>query len=256
MKRVVVLTAVFGLACSAKQLGWESEGHEHHTQHAQRAPDEEPAAAPAGPELVRGLGAHHHAIATQSAEAQKFFDQGFAWVFAFNHDEAVRSFTRAAELDPKSPMPHWGIAWALGPNYNLDVDDPREKQAYQEIQTAKKLAADGPPEERAYVPAMAVRFSANPKADRAKLARDYSAAMRDLSQRYPDDLDAATLYAESLMNLNPWKLWSLDGKPAPGTEEIVRVLESVLRRDPDHVGANHYYIHAVEASPNPEPATA
>src|SRR5262249_26049510 len=110
--------------------------------------------------------------------------------------------------------------------------------------------------ERAYVAAMAVRFSADPKADRTALARRYAAAMRELSRRYPDDLDAATLYAEGLMNLNPWKLWTLDGKPAPGTEEIVRVLESMLRRDPNHVGANHYYIHSVEASPHPERALA
>jgi tetratricopeptide (TPR) repeat protein len=229
-------------------------------QQPRKAPEPPPQAAPAtrpapsGPELVSGLGEHHHPIATSSEGAQAFFDQGFAWVFAFNHEEAVRSFTRAAELDPNAAMPHWGVAWALGPNYNSDVDDPREKQAYQEIQVAKRLAASGPPEERAYVAAMATRFSANSKADRTKLARTYSAAMRDLSRRYPDDLDAATLYAESLMNLNPWKLWTLDGKPAPDTEEIVRVLESVLRRDPHHVGANHYYIHSVEASRHPERA--
>ena len=237
------ITAAVAFACLVSCAGVHSVSRE----------SEHPGAS-SGPELVAGLGPHHHPIATGSSEAQAFFDQGFSWVFAFNHEEAVRSFTRAAELDPVAAMPHWGIAWALGPNYNLDVDDPREKQAYQEIQTAKALAADGPPEERDYVAAMATRFSSDPKADRAKLARAYSAAMRNLARRYPDDLDAATLYAESLMNRNPWKLWTLDGKPAPDTEEIVRVLESVLRRDPDHVGANHYYIHSVEASRNPERA--
>jgi len=215
-----------------------------------------PAQPPAGPQLVSGLAPHHHPIATDSAQAQAFFDQGFAWVFAFNHEEAARSFERAAELDPKSPMPHWGIAWAIGPNYNLDIDDERSVHASQAMARAKELAADAPQNERDYVAAMAVRFSPDPKADRKKLARTYAAKMRDLARRYPDDLDAATLYAESLMNLDPWKLWTLDGKPAKDTDEIVRTLESVLRRDPNHVGANHYYIHAVEASRNPERALA
>jgi hypothetical protein len=201
--------------------------------------------------MLTGFGTHHHPIVTSSAEAQRFFDQGFALVFGFNHEEAVRSFQRAAELDPMSPMPHWGIAWALGPNYNLDIDDPRAKQAFDEIGKARALAVSGAPHERAYVDALAVRYSPDPKADRAALARTYSAAMRALSQQYPDDLDAAALYAESLMNLTPWKLWTLDGTPADRTLEIVAILDSVLRRDPNHLGANHYYIHAVEASKDP-----
>ena len=108
-------------------------------------------------------------------------------MFAFNHDEATRSFERAAQLDPKSPMPQWGIAWSVGPNYNLDIDDPRAVQASQAIARAKELAANAPPQERAYVAAMVVRYSPDPKADRTKLARAYAAAMRDLSRRYPDD---------------------------------------------------------------------
>jgi tetratricopeptide (TPR) repeat protein len=203
------------------------------------------------PSVVQGFGSHHHPIVTSSSEAQQFFDQGFALVFGFNHEEAVRSFQRASELDPQAPMPHWGIAWALGPNYNLDVDDPRAKQAFDEIEKARALASAGSAHERAYVDALAVRYSPDPKADRAALARKYSAAMRELSGQYPDDLDAATLYAESLMNLRPWKLWTLDGKPADGTQQIVDLLQSVLRRDPNHLGANHYYIHAVEASKEP-----
>ena len=163
----------------------------------------------------------------------------------------MRSFRRAAELDPKAPMPHWGIAWALGPNYNLDVDDERAKQANAAIAKALALSKGGPEAERAYIEAMAIRFPTDAKPDRAALARKYADAMGELSRRYPDDLDAATLYAESLMNLRAWKLWSLDGKPAERTEEIVAVLESVLARDPNHLGANHYYIHTVEASPTP-----
>jgi hypothetical protein len=167
-------------------------------------------------------------------------------VYAFNHEEAARAFLHASALDPKAAMPYWGVAWAVGPNYNLDLDDPRAKQAFDAIPTAKTLAANGPAHEREYIDAMAVRYSADPRADRAALAREYSRAMGDLSRRHPDDLDAATLFAESLMNLKPWKLWSLDGQPAEGTEEIITVLESVLRRSPNHVGANHYYIHTVE----------
>lgn len=213
-----------------------------------------PAAQPRnsdGGGLLPGMGNHHHPIATSSPQAQQYFDQGFNLVFGFNHEEAVRAFKRAAELDPKAPMPHWGIAWALGPNYNLDVDDDRAKQANAAMAQALTLSKGGPEPERAYIEAMAIRFPTDAKPDRAALARKYADAMRDLSRRYPDDLDAATLYAESLMNLRAWKLWSLDGKPAERTEEIVAVLESVLARDPNHLGANHYYIHTVEASRAP-----
>ena len=171
-----------------------------------------------------------------------------AQAYGFNHEAAIRSFERASELDPNAAMPHWGRAWALGPNYNLDIDDPRATLAYEAIAKARVLAANSTEVERAYVEALAVRYSADLKADRAALARAYSEAMGDLSRRHPDDLDAAALYAESLMNLTPWKLWTIDGKPNVNTERIVSILESVLQRNPNHLGANHYYIHAVEAS--------
>ena len=212
-----------------------------------------PATAPPAT-LVAGMGRLHHAIATKNADAQRFFNQGLTYVYGFNHDEAIRSFRRAAELDPSSPMPHWGIALALGPNINLDVDPEREKAAYEEAQKAKALLGGAPAIERAYVEALAVRYSDDPKADLKALAVKYKDAMRNVVRQYPDDLDAAALYAESLMDLNPWQLWSSAGKPAEGTEEIVTVLEGVLRRDPQHIGANHYYIHAVEASKTPDRA--
>jgi len=202
-------------------------------------------------DVPAGFGEHHHPIQTTSPEAQRLFDQGMALAYGFNHEEAIRSFQGAAELDPNAAMPHWGRAWALGPNYNLDIDDPRAKQAFEAIDQARTLAERGPEHERAYVDALAVRYSADMKANRAGLARAYSTAMGELSRRYPDDLDAATLYAESLMNLRPWKLWTLDGKPAAGTGRILSVLESVLTRNPNHLGANHFYIHSVEASRTP-----
>ena len=208
------------------------------------------------PALITGLGHHHHAISTKSAEAQRFFDQGLTLVFAFNHEEATRAFRRAAELDPQSAMVFWGIALALGPCINLDVDPPHEKAAYEAAQKALSLAPGATQSERDYIQTLAKRYSSDLKADLRKLDAEYANAMRELSKRYPDDLDAATLFAESLMDLHPWKLWSLDGHPAEGTEEIVAVLESVLRRDPNHLGANHYYIHATEASPHPEWALA
>ena len=202
--------------------------------------------------LIPGVGDVHHPVSTSSAEAQRFFDQGLALVYGFNHDEAVRSFMRAAELDPQLAMAHWGVALALGPNINVPVDAEREKAAYEALQKARSLASRASEAERAYFEALSKRYSNDPKADLKKLDVDYKNAMADLVRRYPDDLDAATLYAESIMDLNPWQLWRKDGKPAVGTEAIVSVLESVLRRNPDHIGANHYYIHAVEASPHPE----
>jgi tetratricopeptide (TPR) repeat protein len=203
---------------------------------------------------LTAVGRQHHPIQTKSKEAQEYFDQGITLVYGFNHEEAARAFEKAAQLDPASPMPLWGIALAVGPNYNLDVDAEREKQAFEAIQKARKLAENAARVEQDYVNALAARYSGDANPDYKKLARDYAAQMRELAKRYPDDLDAATLYAESLMNLNPWRLWSLDGAPGENTEEIVRVLESVLARDPAHAGANHYYIHAVEASSSPQRA--
>jgi tetratricopeptide (TPR) repeat protein len=207
--------------------------------------------------LLPGLGQHHYTISTKSSEAQRFFDQGLTLVFGFNHEEAERSFRRAAELDSQSAMAYWGIALALGPCINnIDLDPPHEKAAYEAEQKALSLVSGATERERAYIQALAKRYSPDPKADLRKLDAQYANAMRGLSKNYPDDLDAATLYAESLMDLHPWKLWSLDRHPTEGTEEIIAVLESVLGRDPNHLGANHYYIHATEASPHPEWALA
>ena len=217
-------------------------------QHPHAAQGEKPAA------LVEGLGNVHHPVTTTNAEAQRFFDQGLAYLYAFNHEEAARAFKRAADLDPQLAMAHWGVALVLGSNYNLQADAPQLKAAYASIQTALGLAANASEHERAYIEALSKRYSGDPRADVRQLAVEYKNAMGLLVKRYPDDLDAATLYAESMMNLRPWKLWSADGQPAEGTAEIVAALESVLRRDPQHAGANHYYIHAVEASPNPERA--
>src|SRR5687768_1032279 len=207
-----------------------------------------PAKAPAPVALATGLGDINHPVSTSNAEAQKFFNQGLAYIYAFNHEEAVRSFKHAAKLDPQLAMAYWGTALALGSNYNVQAEGPALVEAYSNLQKAIELAPKASEHERAYIDALAKRYSSDVHADQTKLAADYKTAMGGLAKRYPDDLDAATLYAESMMNLRPWKLWSPDGKPAPDTLEIVAVLEGVLRRNPNHTGANHYYIHAVEAS--------
>src|SRR5215472_7210954 len=175
-------------------------------------------AQPNSPVLIPELGQHHHKISTKNPEAQSFFDQGLTLVFAFNHEEAARAFRRAAELDPQSAMVFWGIALALGPCINLDVDPPHEKAAYEAAQKALSLAPGATQSERDYIQTLAKRYSSDLKADLRKLDAEYANAMRELSKRYPDDLDAATLFAESLMDLHPWKLWSLDGRPTEGSE--------------------------------------
>lgn len=195
-------------------------------------------------------------MTTSNADAQRFFDQGMRYTYGFHHDMAIRSFRRATELDPELAMGYWGVAYALGPNINLDVDPEREKAAFEAVQTAQQHLSTASERERDLITALAKRYSIAPDADLRALAADFSKAMGELTKKYPDDLDIATIYAESMMNLRPWKLWSNDGVAAEGTEEIVRVLESVLARNPNHLGANHYYIHAVEASRTPGRATA
>jgi tetratricopeptide (TPR) repeat protein len=206
--------------------------------------------------LVSGLGDLHHPVTTSNPEAQKFFDQGLRYMFAFNHEEAGRSFQRAAELDPKLAMAYWGMALAVGPNYNDPGDPDRFKVAHDAAQKAASLAQGATPNERGYIAALVLRFPGEANADLRHAAEQYRDAMRNVTKQFPDDLDAATLFAEAGMLLHPWGLWHPDGTAEVGTAEIVSSLESVLRRDPNHIGAIHYYIHAVEASPNPERALA
>lgn len=220
---------------------------QQHPMHSQPAPKKAT--------LMTGLGDLHHPVSS-NPEAQKFFDQGMRLIYAFNHEEAAGSFERAAELDPKMAMAYWGLAEAVGPNYNDPADPDRYKKAHEAIAKAEALAANASPSEKAYIAAMALRFPADPAADHRLAAERYRNAMGDVVKQFPDDLDAATLFAEAGMDLHPWGLWHPDGTPAGGTEDIIAALESVLKRDPNHMGAIHYYIHAVEASPNPERALA
>lgn len=217
---------------------------------SQSMPSDEPATT-----LMSGLGNLHHPIGTSNTDAQQFFDQGLKLVYAFNFAEAIKSFQRASQLDPNAPMPYWGLALASGPNYtDYHASATSEKAAFNAIHKAWELASTGPATDRDYVAALLSLFIDDPHPDVIELdslSRNYANAMRELALKYPDDPDASTLFAESLMDLHPHKLWNVDGKPGQDTSEILSTLRSVLLRWPDHIGANHLLIHVVEASPNP-----
>ena len=205
-----------------------------------------------GAPLFDNLGKHHHPITTNSKMAQRYFDQGLILTYAFNHHEAIRSFREAARHDPTCAMAWWGVALAYGPNINAAMTDDVVPKAYEALQKALALAPKASAKEQAYIAALAKRYTDKPVKDRSMLDKAYAEAMGELAQRYPDDLDAATLYAEALMTVTPWDYWTPEGQPKSGTDAVLAALERVLKRDPDHPGANHYYIHAVEASPFPE----
>lgn len=206
--------------------------------------------------LFDNLGTLHHEITTTSELAQKYFDQGLRLVYAFNHEEAITAFTEASRLDPDAPMPYWGVALSLGPNINSAMDAKAETRAADAIHKAAARLVMATPRERAYVEALATRYSSKKSSSRKGRDEAYAKAMRRLASEFPDDVDAAVLFAESMMVLRPWDYWRADGRPQPGTEDIVATLEAALGRDPNHPGACHYYIHAVEASPDPQRALA
>ena len=208
------------------------------------------------PRIWPGYGDLRFDVTSSSDEARKWANQGLRLVYAFNHPEAAVSFRKATELDPGCAMCWWGLGFALGNNINAPLMPENSRPAYQATQQAMSLKAKASPREAAYIAALSKRYLAENPADRKSLDHDYAMAMQGVARQFPDDLDAQTLAADSLMNLSPWKLWSKDGKPNTYTEEIVRLLEAVMQRDARHMGANHMYIHAVEASPTPERALA
>ena len=225
-----------------------------------KPPQEHPPAAPDAPPprttLLGNLGSYHRPISTTHGEAQRFFDEGLTLLYGFNHEESYRSFAQAAALDPASPMPHWGMSLALGTNINEIAPALRLTTAYGHLAAAALRAPNGSEVEQGLVAALGKRYLPDPTGDQLPREQAYADAMGALSKRFGDDLDVATLYAESLMNLRPWKLYRADGTPAPETGTIVSTLEGVITRNPQHPGANHYYVHAVEASSHPERAVA
>jgi tetratricopeptide (TPR) repeat protein len=213
-----------------------------------------------GAKLFDGLGDFHRAATTKSPEAQKYFDQGMRYLWAFNHDEATRSFAKAAQLDPDCAICYWGVSLTVGPNYNLPLlAEARAVVAWDALQQAQRTAAHASPAEKALIAALGKRYASAAPLDpaaAAPLLAAYAEAMQAVARSYPEDTDIQVMAAEAAMTSNAWKLWSLDGKPASGTEAIVSALEAVLAKHPGHAGANHYYIHAVEASPHPERGVA
>jgi tetratricopeptide (TPR) repeat protein len=204
---------------------------------------------------LQQLGSHTFPVTTNSQRAQLFINQGVMLAYGFNHAEAARSFQEAARLDPDCAMAYWGMALVMGPNINMAMPPEAEPKAYELIQKATTMRVNASEKEKAYIDALSRRYTGKSEPDRKSLDLSYSAAMRDLHNRYPGDLDIATLYAESLMDLRPWNYWTRDMQPYPETLEILRVLESVLARNPNHPGAIHLYIHTVELG-RPELAEA
>jgi len=207
--------------------------------------------------LYDGLGSYSRKITTGSPEAQRYFDQGLAFLHGFNHRAAIRAFQQAAELDPQCAMAHWGTALACGPHINLSIVPlPAAELAWKELNFARENAASASPVERALIDALAKRYANLQPEDRSGLDRAYADAMREVWKNFPKDPDVGALFGEAMMDLRPWDQWTPDGKPQPGTDEIVATLEAVLKLNPNHPLANHLFIHAVEASPNPERASA
>ncbi|MFN2378322.1 MAG: hypothetical protein ABR538_17465 [Candidatus Binatia bacterium] len=209
--------------------------------------------APVGPvPLFEGLGANARRITTTSADAQRYFDQGLSFLFAFNHDEAIRSFRKAAEFDPDAPMPWWGISVASGPHINNPAVSPESAAtAWAALQKARREPRRGDAVEIALVDALSARYADPAPADRTGLDLAYADAMRKVWQRYPNDADVGALFAEAMMDLRPWNQWTPEGEPQPGTEEVLATLDRVMEIRPDHPLALHLYIHAVEASRDP-----
>ncbi len=217
------------------------------------------ASAPRGPELLppEAIGGFHRTVTTASPEAQRWFDQGLALCYGFDHDEATRAFTRATEIDPSCAMAWWGIAYAAGPNINdAAMDEARNRAAHEAMRHAVTIAGGASPVEQALIGALSNRYAWPPPEDQMVLNRAYANAMREVYRAHGDDPDVGALFAESIMNLRPWDFYSPEGEARPETPEIVATLERVLESHPRHPGANHSLIHTVEASPDPARALA
>lgn len=251
-----VVTGLIGAVVLGASSVVDAQAHDAHMP----APPQSAAQWAKGAQLFPGLGDFHRKITTRSALAQRYFDQGMRFVWAFNHDEATRSFAKAARIDPRCASCWWGVALTLGPNYNMPLmAEARARVGWDAVRRARANGKRATPVERALIAAVAKRFAGSAPVDptnSAPLLKAYVEAMRGVAARYPADADVQTMFAEGLMNTNPWKLWNADGTPGPGTPEIVAVLSHVLKQAPRHPGANHYWIHAVEASSDPGQALA
>jgi tetratricopeptide (TPR) repeat protein len=204
-----------------------------------------------GAPLFKGLGNLHYAITTKSADAQKYFNQGLTLLYSFNHGEAGRSFMEAIRLDSTCAMAYWGMGMVLGPNYNMPLNGASLRDINEAMDKAVALAGNVSPKERALILALAKRFPREDVSDMTPYNAAYAQAMKDAYEQFPGDMEIATLYADALMNEHPWDLWEKNGTARPWTPAIIDLLEKILAKEPNHAGANHLYIHAIEASPNP-----
>ena len=233
---LLILGSALLLSCRHQDGPEAGEGPDRATQMAEPRP----------PVLLAGLPATTHPITTRRPEAQRYVDQGLMLVYGFNHEAAIRSFEEALRLDPDCAMCLWGVAYALGPNINRLMGPEASVRAQQKVEAALVASAQASDRERAYIEALATRYADPPPNDRTALNLAFSQSMRRVVQADPGDVDAATIFAESLMDLYPWNYWTAAGEPRAYTMEVLEVLESVMEQAPDHVGANHLYIHAVE----------
>jgi tetratricopeptide (TPR) repeat protein len=204
-----------------------------------------------GAPLFKGLGKLHYAVTTGSAAAQKYFNQGLTLLYAFNHGEAGRSFMEVIRLDSTCAMAWWGLGMVLGPNYNAPLNPSSLQEINNAMDKAVAYSANATPKEKALIHALSKRFPRSEVKDMAPYNAAYAQAMKTAYEQFPGDMDIATLYADALMNEHPWDLWEKNGKAKPWTPAITEVLEKIMAKDPKHAGANHMYIHAIEASPEP-----
>ena len=260
MKNILRLLVIVGVLCySCKKLPEEKTEPKVGKSNYGCAPEttdakwfETDSEAP----LFKGMDIIDYPISTRNNKAQKYFNQGLAFAFGFNHAEAARSFYYATKLDTKSAMSFWGYAYVLGPNYNAGMEPDNYERAYKAIQQAIKLSVNASEKEKALIDALSKRYVAKAVEDRSALDKAYSEAMKAVANKFPNDNTIAAIYVESIMDLHPWDLYDKNGIAKPWTPEIISLLETILKKEPKHIGANHFYIHAVEASNTAERAIA
>ncbi len=244
------------LSCSAALLALACAGCRREAPAVAEPAVSPPEMAMIGAHLLEGLGDYGFPVTTKHPEVQRWFDQGMMLAYGFNHDAAERSFLKAAELDPECAMCWWGASLVLGPHVNATMDPADNADAWQRLQRARELAPGAGEREQAFIEALSARYAEHPPEDRGALDEAYAAATRELARKRPDDLDAAVFHAEALMDLQPWDYYDAQLRPKGHTAEVVETLESVMARDPDHAGALHLYVHAVEASADPQRGAA
>jgi len=242
---MILLVIMMGIGL----LAINHPGYAQHMMHSQKD-ESSSTVAP----LLDGMGDYQRIVTTSSEHAKRYFDQGLTLSYAFHHNEAARSFRHAIQLDPEFAMAHWGLALVLGPNINARMSVNNIEEAFTASRKALELSENESPENQALIQALQHRYDNIRQGNRDHLDLAYADAMRDIAKKYPDDPDIVSLCAEALMDLHPWDYWTRDGQAQAWTPEIVDLLEAIMVKHPRHVGANHLYIHAIEASPHPEKA--